>query len=72
MTSSRSAFSATITVALKGLSKDVRERLNDKNWMVKEGAEHEVSLVIEDAISRAFLVSLKPVDMENRYPGAAT
>ena len=66
-----SALSATISVALKGLSKDLREHLQDKNWLVREAAETEAAEVIEKAVLGGFDVSLKPMNMPGRYPAVS-
>lgn len=58
-----------VSLALKQASKGLRDRFKDKDWMVREAAEHELAGIIEAAIERAFEVEPRAVEIANRYPG---
>lgn len=68
----RSQIAIHISLALKQASKGLRERLKDKDWMVREAAEHELAGIIEQMLTRSFDIEQKPMVLENRYPGHQT
>lgn len=64
----RTHLSASIGVALKRASKATRKALNDKDWMIREAAEHEIVELILEGL-QGFEIAEKAAEIPNRYPG---
>jgi len=54
-----STLRATICVALKSASKDVRRAFQDKNWQIREQAGHDLTAAVMKALE-AFEITMKP------------
>lgn len=56
------AIQASISVAFKRASKDVRRRFADPDWMVAEAAGKELAAIAADALA-GFEITRQPMDV---------
>lgn len=60
MKATDSTLKATIGVALKSASKDLRKAFNDKDWTVRENATDALTDLVVNALRTHFEIERKP------------